>query len=88
MFCIPIIIRNYSVGTSVAAMKGQIVVTAKIRRKLGIKKGAKIALIKQEGKLVIQPTGKSYFESLAGVLGTNGKLLTSLLKDKKKEREL
>jgi hypothetical protein len=32
--------------------------------------------------------GKSYFESFAGILGTEGKLLKSLMDDKKKEREL
>jgi AbrB family looped-hinge helix DNA binding protein len=74
--------------TSVVTVKGQIVVPVKIRRKFGIKKGTKIAFIEQHGKLIIQPLDKSYFESLAGILGTEGKLLKSLMEDKKKEREL
>jgi AbrB family looped-hinge helix DNA binding protein len=74
--------------TSRVTMKGQIVVPAKIRRKFGIKKGTRIAFIEQHGKLFIQPLNKSYFESLAGVLGTQGKLLKSLMKDKKREREV
>lgn len=74
--------------TSVVTTKGQIVVPAKIRRKFGIKKGTKIAFIEQNGKLIIQPLDKSYFESLAGVLGTDGKMLKSLMEDKKREREL
>lgn len=74
--------------TSVVTVKGQIVVPVKIRRKFGIKKGTKIAFIEQHGKLMIQPLDKGYFESLAGVLATEGKLLKSLLEDKKKEREL
>jgi AbrB family looped-hinge helix DNA binding protein len=74
--------------TSVVTTKGQIVVPAKIRRKFGIKKGTKIAFIEQNGKLIIQPLDKSYFESLAGVLGTEGKMLKSLMDDKKREREL
>ncbi|MBI3578863.1 MAG: AbrB/MazE/SpoVT family DNA-binding domain-containing protein [Ignavibacteriales bacterium] len=74
--------------TSIVTVKGQIVVPAKIRRKFGIKKGTKIAFIEQNGKLMIQPLDKSYFESLAGVLGTEGRLLKSLMDDKKKEREL
>ena len=74
--------------TSVVTVKGQIVVPAKIRRKFGMKKGTKIAFIEQHGKLFIQPLDKSYFESLAGILGTEGKLLKSLMADKKKEREL
>lgn len=74
--------------TSVVTVKGQIVVPAKIRRKFGIKKGTRIAFIEQNGKLMIQPLDKSYFESLAGVLGTEGKMLKSLMEDKKREREL
>jgi len=74
--------------TSVVTIKGQIVVPVKIRRKFGIKKGTKIAFIEQNGKLFIQPLDKSYFESLAGVLGTEGKMLKSLMEDKKREREL
>ena len=74
--------------TSVVTIKGQIVVPVKIRRKFGIKKGTRIAFIEQSGKLIIQPLDKGYFDSLAGVLGTEGKMLKSLLEDKKKEREL
>jgi len=72
--------------TSVVTVKGQIVVPANIRRKFGIKKGTKIAFIEQHGKLFIQPLDKRHFESLAGILGTNGKLLKSLMEGKKGER--
>ncbi len=74
--------------TSVVTVKGQIVVPAKIRRKFGIKKGTKIAFVEQNGKLIIQPLDKNYFESLAGILGTDGDMLKGLMEDKKKEREL
>ena len=74
--------------TSVVTVKGQIVVPAKIRTKFGIKKGTKVAFIEQNGKLMIQPLDKNYFESLAGTLGTEGKMLKSLMEDKKREREL
>jgi AbrB family looped-hinge helix DNA binding protein len=74
--------------TSVVTTKGQIVVPSKIRSKFGIKKGTKVAFIEQNGKLLIQPLDQNYFESLAGVLGTEGDMLKSLMDDKKKEREL
>jgi len=74
--------------TSIVTVKGQIVVPVKIRRKFGIKKGTKVAFIEQNGKLMIQPLDKSYFESLAGILDTGGKMMKSLMEDKKKEREL
>jgi len=74
--------------TSIVTVKGQIVVPAKIRKKFGIKKGTKIAFIEQNNKLIIQPLDKSYFEALAGMLGTEGDMLKSLMEDKKQEREL
>ena len=74
--------------TSIVTVKGQIVVPAKIRRKFGIKKGTKIAFVEQNGKLMIQPLDKYYFENLAGILGKDGDMLKGLMEDKKKEREL
>ncbi len=74
--------------TSIVTVKGQIVVPVKIRRRFGIKRGTKVAFIEQNGKLMIQPLDKSYFESLAGILGTNGKMMKSLMDDKKRERDL
>ncbi len=74
--------------TSVVTIKGQIVVPAKIRKKFNIKKGTKVAFIEQNGRLIVQPLDKDYFESLAGILGTKGDMLQSLMEDKKREREL
>ena len=73
--------------TSVVTSKGQIVVPAKIRKKLGLNKGTRIAFIEQDGKLYLQTLDSAFFDSMAGVLATNGRLLNSLLEDKKKERE-
>jgi len=80
--------RRIIMETSIVTVKGQIVVPAKIRKKFGIKKGTKIAFIEQNNKLIIQPLDKSYFETLAGMLGTEGDMLKSLMEDKKQEREL
>ncbi len=73
---------------SVVTFKGQIVIPKKIRSKYGMTKGTIIAFIEQNGKVIIQPLDKNYFESLAGVLGTEGDMLKSLIDDKKREREL
>jgi AbrB family looped-hinge helix DNA binding protein len=74
--------------TSVVTTKGQIVVPSKIRKKFNIKKGTKIAFIEQNGKLIIQPLNQNYFDSLAGILGTDGDMLKSLVEDKKRERNI
>ena len=72
--------------TSRITTKGQIVIPKRIRSNLGITKGSKVGFIEKEGKIILQPLNKSYFEGLAGVVGTKGKMLKSLLQDKKRER--
>ncbi len=63
-------------------------VSPNIRKKLGIKKRTKITFKEQNGKLIIHPLNKRYFEILAGILGTDGDMLSSLMEDKKWERKL
>ena len=53
-----------------------------------MKKGTKLAFIERDGTLIIQPLDKNHFLSMAGILGTDGKILKSLMEDKKREREL
>jgi AbrB family looped-hinge helix DNA binding protein len=74
--------------TSVVTVKGQSVIPKKIRKSLGITKGSKVAFIEKDGKIILQPLNKGYFESLAGILGTNGRVLKSLMAGKKRECEL
>jgi len=74
--------------TSVVTSKGQIVIPIKIRKRLGITNGTKVAFVESNGKIIIQPLVKDYFDKLAGILDAKGKMLKSLMEDKKKEREL
>jgi AbrB family looped-hinge helix DNA binding protein len=73
---------------SVVTAKGQIVIPAKLRRKLGMKKGTRVSLSEQDGVIMVQPVTDEYLRSLQGILGTKGKLLKALLEEKNKEREL
>ena len=75
-------------NTSVVTAKGQIVIPAKLRRKLGMKKGTPVSVSEQDGVIMVQPVTDEYLRSLQGILGTKGKLLKALLEEKKKEREL
>jgi len=74
--------------TAVITSKGQVVIPVKIRRRYGMKNGSKVAFIEQGDKVIIQPLDKEYFNKLAGILDEKGKMLKSLMDDKKKEREL
>ena len=73
---------------SVVTVKGQIVIPSKLRRKFGIKRGTQVYLYERGGEIVIKPVTDEYLRSLAGIMGTKGKLLKALLEEKAKEREL
>ena len=48
----------------------------------------KKAVITGKGNMVIKPITDAYIERMAGVIGTKGKLLKALKKEKAKERLL
>jgi AbrB family looped-hinge helix DNA binding protein len=73
--------------TSVVTTKGQMVVPAKIRRKLKIKRGTRVVIIEQDDGFVVKPLDRKYFEHFAGILPTKGKATKALLEERRKERE-
>jgi AbrB family looped-hinge helix DNA binding protein len=73
--------------TSVVTTKGQMVVPAKIRRKLKMKQGTKVVIIEQGDGFLVKPLDKKYFEQFAGILPEKGKASRALLEDRKRERE-
>ena len=73
---------------AVVTVKGQIVIPAKLRRKLGIKKGTQVFLYEKKGEIVIKPITDEYICGMAGVTGTKGRLLKALKEEKAKERSL
>jgi len=72
--------------TSTVTVKGQIVVPARIRKKLGLKKGSKVAIIEDENGFSVKPLDKRYFDRFAGMLPQKGRATRALLKDRHKER--
>lgn len=73
--------------TSVVTIKGQMVVPAKVRKKYGIKKGTRVAIIEKEDGFIVQPLDKKYFEQFAGILPGKGKATKTLLEERRKDRE-
>ncbi|MHB1528944.1 MAG: AbrB/MazE/SpoVT family DNA-binding domain-containing protein [Acidiferrobacteraceae bacterium] len=69
-------------------VKGQIVIPAKIRRKLGMKDGTRIQMELDEGahRIILTPITREYVESMRGKYKGSG-LLKALAADKKRERE-
>lgn len=74
--------------TATLSVKGQIVVPAKIRKKLGLKKGSRVAIIEEQNGFTVRPMERGYFEGYAGLLPGKGRATKALLKDRQKEREL
>jgi AbrB family looped-hinge helix DNA binding protein len=75
--------------TTVITSKGQVVIPAKIRRRLNIKKGTKFNVEERDHEIVLKPLNADYFKKVSGALPTKGKLSRLLLAERKlaKERE-
>lgn len=73
---------------SMVTMKGQVVIPAKMRRRLNIRKGTRVCFLEQGNDIIIRPVTDAYVDSLRGSLRTAGKALAALLEEKKKERDL
>jgi len=71
---------------TVVTTKGQIVIPSRIRRKYNIKKGTKLYVEEKGEYLILKPITDQYFEKLAGILPTKGKLSKALLQEKDEEK--
>jgi AbrB family looped-hinge helix DNA binding protein len=79
---------GFSVDTHIS-VKGQIVIPARIRRKLGIKEGTRIQIDVDENAyhIILTPITREYIQSLRGKYKGRG-LLEALAAEKEREREL
>ncbi len=68
-----------------ATTKGQVVIPASVRRKLGIKAGTRIRVEVDEanGQIILQPITREYIERMAGAFRG-----LPLVKDLERERKL
>jgi AbrB family looped-hinge helix DNA binding protein len=73
--------------TTIVTSKGQIVIPSKIRRRLNIKRGTKLYIEEKGDELILKAVTPAYFERIAGVLSTKGKLSKSLIEERKKDKE-
>ena len=73
---------------SVVTSKGQVVIPSKLRCKYGIKPGTRIQFYEVNGEIRLAPITPELIDKNIGLLGTKGRLLHTLLEEKKREREL
>jgi AbrB family looped-hinge helix DNA binding protein len=71
-------------------VKGQVVIPAKIRHRLGIKKGSRFHVEEINGEIILRPLNREYFQRMSGILKGGG-LLKGLeetrVEDLKREEE-
>jgi AbrB family looped-hinge helix DNA binding protein len=86
-------VRNVIQGgymETAVTVKGQVVIPAKIRHRLGIKKGAKFHVEERNGEIILRPLNKEYFQRMSGILKGSGlvrALEDSRAEDLKREEE-
>lgn len=73
--------------TAYVTTKGQLVIPARIRRKLGIKPGTKVCFVEREGEILFQPVTKDYIRSICGMLKSTTSVTQELLADRKKDKQ-
>ena len=72
--------KCYNVGVmetvfTVVSSKGQIVIPAALRDKMGIKAGTRVAIQREDNHLVLQPITEAFIESLVGCCKGEGSLV-------------
>ena len=50
------------------SVKGQVVIPAQIRRRLGVRQGTRLRVEEHDGAIVMRPISREYFERFCGVL--------------------
>ena len=75
---------------TMVTVKGQVVIPAKLRHRLGIKKGTRLYVEERKGEIILRPLNKEYFQKMSGILKGSGlvkALEKSRAEDLKREEE-
>jgi AbrB family looped-hinge helix DNA binding protein len=67
--------------------QGQLVIPARIRRKLGITPGTKVCFVEQGSDILFRPITKKYIHGMSGMLKARTSVTKGLLKERKKDRD-
>jgi len=71
--------------TVTATTKGQVVIPAPLRKKFNIKKGTKLLVSEEAGKIIMETISEDLVNSGRGMLRTRGKVLKRLMEDRESE---
>lgn len=68
--------------------RGRFVIPARLRKRLGIRKGTRLSVVEENGRLIVQPITADVIDGLRGSLKGRPLLLRTLQKDRRRERKL
>jgi AbrB family looped-hinge helix DNA binding protein len=75
-------------AVSTVTTKGQLVIPSRLRRKYGIRKGTRVAMIEEETRIILQPLTREYIRSLRGLLKGEPSAMKFLREGRHQDREL
>jgi AbrB family looped-hinge helix DNA binding protein len=73
---------------STLTTKGQLVIPSKVRRKYGMRKGTRVAIIEEESRIILQPLTREYIRRLRGSLKGEPSALKFLKEGRVQDRKL
>jgi AbrB family looped-hinge helix DNA binding protein len=72
-------------GVVRSTVKGQILIPAPLRKKYQIVKGTLLHVYDEENRIVVEPLHQDPVSTGRGMLKTGGRVLKSLMRDRKRE---
>jgi AbrB family looped-hinge helix DNA binding protein len=73
---------------STVTAKGLVTIPLRLRRKFGIRRGTRIAIMEEGNRIILQPLTTQYIHSLPGSLKGEPSVLKYLMESRKQDREL
>ncbi len=68
-----------------ATVKGQVLIPAPLRRKYRIERGTPLRVYGRDNRIILEPVVRDPVEEGRGMLKTKGRVLKSLIEDRKRE---
>jgi AbrB family looped-hinge helix DNA binding protein len=68
-----------------ATVKGQILIPASLRRRYRIERGTPLRIYGGKNRIILEPVDRDSVEEGRGMLKTKGRVLRSLIEDRKRE---
>jgi AbrB family looped-hinge helix DNA binding protein len=65
--------------------KGQLVIPARMRKRLRIERGTRVAVREEDGHLILQPMTDAYIDAMQGLLGDTSAMIEYLHQERRKE---